>query len=95
MFATAPLRHYPDFSKTGGRFILETDWSKEAKAAILLQEHPDGINRFLGAVAHKCSAAERNYSANKGELAAAVMGMRTWEHILGYKPFVLRSNPPP
>ena len=31
-FATKPVRLFPDFSEDAGRFVLETDWSKEAKA---------------------------------------------------------------
>ena len=92
LFASAPVRSFPDFSKTAGRFILETDWSKEAKAAVLLQEHPDGVDRFIGACAHKCNVAERNYSANKGEMSALIMGLRKWEHILSYKPFLSRTD---
>ena len=91
-FSNPPIRTFPDFSPSGGRFILETDWSKIAKAAVLLQEHPDGIERFIGACAHKCSPAEANYSSNKGELAAVIMGCRKWEHILSYKPFLIRTD---
>jgi hypothetical protein len=92
LFTQSPVRHYPDFSPTAGRFILVTDWSKDAKAAVLLQEHKSGEERFVGCVAHKCNTAERGYSSNKGELAAAAMGMRHFEHILSYKPFLLRTD---
>ena len=91
-FSTAPVRAFPDFSPEAGRFILETDWSAEAKAAVLRQEHPDGIARFIGACAHKCSPPERNYSSNKGEMSALIMGLRRWEHILAYKPFLVRTD---
>ena len=91
-FDKPPVRSFPDFSPKAGRFILETDWSKEAKAAVLLQEHEDGIERFLGCVAHKCNSAEANYSSNKGELAAVVMCCRKFEHILAYKPFLIRTD---
>ena len=92
LFTTSPVRHYPDFSPEGGRFILETDWSKDAKAAVLLQEHESGEERFIGCVAHKCNTAERNYSSNKGEMAAAAMGMQHFEHILSYKKFLLQTD---
>ena len=51
-----------------------------------------GKERFLGAGARKCNKAEQNYPSHKGELAAAVMGMRKFEHILRYKPFILRTD---
>ena len=92
MFAAPPIRHYPDFSPEAGRFILVTDWSRDAKSAVLLQEHHSGEEKFIGCVAHKCNQAERNYSANKGEMAAAIMGLKTFEHILTYRPFLLRTD---
>ena len=91
-FSTAPVRAFPDFSPEAGRFILETDWSAEAKAAVLRQEHPDGVARFIGACAHKCSTPEQNYSSNKGEMSALIMGLRRWEHILAYRPFLVRTD---
>ena len=46
----------------------------------------------MGCVAHKCNYAEANYSSNKGELAAVVMGCRKFEHLLAYKPFLIRTD---
>jgi len=46
----------------------------------------------LGAAAQKCNKAEQNYPSYKGELATAVMEMWKFEHILRFKPFVLRTD---
>jgi len=89
-FRAAPLQGYPDYSSPGP-FILDTDFSKTNLAAILSQEQ-EGVEPFLGAGARKCNAAEQNYPYHKGELAAAVLGMRKFEHILRFKPFILRTD---
>jgi hypothetical protein len=89
-FETAPLRRYPDYT-TDKPFVLDTDFSSTAMAAILSQEQ-DGQERFIGAGARKCNKAEQNYPSHKGELAAAVMGLRKFEHILRFKPFILRTD---
>jgi hypothetical protein len=57
-FAAAPLRRYPDYT-TQKPFILDTDFSSTAMAAILSQEQ-DGEERFIGAGARKCNKAEQN-----------------------------------
>ena len=36
--------------------------------------------------------SKQNYPSHKGELAAAIMGMRKFEHILRFKPFILRTD---
>jgi Reverse transcriptase (RNA-dependent DNA polymerase)/RNase H-like domain found in reverse transcriptase/Integrase core domain/Integrase zinc binding domain len=89
-FETAPLRVYPDYN-SDQPFILDTDFSSTNLAAVLSQVQ-NGKERFIGAGARKCNNAERNYPSHKGELAAAVMGMRKFEHILRFKPFILRTD---
>ena len=89
-FTEAPLWSYPDYTSTDP-FILDTDWSKTNMAAILSQVQ-GGEEKFIGAGARKCCGAEQNYPSHKGELAAAVMGMRKFEHILRFKPFILRTD---
>jgi Reverse transcriptase (RNA-dependent DNA polymerase)/RNase H-like domain found in reverse transcriptase len=89
-FAEAPLRSYPQYDSEEP-FILDTDFSKTNLAAILSQKQ-DGEEKFIGAGARKCNRAEQNYPSHKGELAAVVMGLRKFEHILRFKPFVLRTD---
>ncbi len=89
-FQEAPLRAYPDYTSPEP-FILDTDFSKTNVAAILSQKQ-NGEEKFIGAAARKCNQAEQNYPSHKGELAAAIMGMRKFEHILRFKPFVLRTD---
>ena len=90
LFLTSPIRAYPDFSENAGRMILETDFSEDARSAVLLQEDPGGgPHKFLGCAASKNSPCERNYSSNKGELAAVIMGLRKFESLLLWRPFVI------
>ncbi|MBM3938571.1 MAG: hypothetical protein FJ333_07960 [Sphingomonadales bacterium] len=89
-FRAAPIRGYPDYSSPAP-FILDTDFSKTNQATILSQEQ-EGVERFLGAGARKCIAAEQNYPSHEGELAAAVWVMRKFEHNLRFKPFILHTH---
>ena len=89
-FAAEPTRGYPDFTSQSP-FILDTDWSQKAMAAVLSQEQ-GGQEVFLGCAAKKCNPAERNYPSHKGELAAVILGLKKFEHILRAKPFVIRSD---
>ena len=89
-FARAPVHEFPMYYSSEP-FLLNTDWSAVNMAAILSQKQ-DGKERFLGCVAKKCNVAESNYSSTKGELAAVVLGLRKFEHILRAKPFVLQTD---
>ena len=89
-FESAPLRCYPDYTSEEP-FILDTDFSSTALAAVLSQIQ-EGKESFIGAGARKCNKAEQNYPSHKGELAAAVMGLRKFEHILRFKTFILRTD---
>ena len=93
LFIKEPIRAYPDFSPNSGKFILETDFSATARSAVLLQEDPKGgPNKFLGCCAAKNDAAAANYSSNKGELAAVILGLKKYEHILSWKPFTIVTD---
>ena len=93
LFVTEPIRAYPDFSPNSGKFILETDFSATARSAVLLQEDPKGgPNKFLGCCAAKNDAAAANYSSNKGELAAVILGLKKFEHLLSWKPFTIVTD---
>ena len=93
IFLTSPVRAYPDFKPGAGRMVLETDFSEDARSAVLLQEARDGgPNKFLGCTASKNSPCERNYSSNKGELAALMLGLRKFENLLLWKRFLVRTD---
>ena len=51
-----PLLAHPRLEEP---FILQTDASKIAIGAVLLQVQPDGSERPLGYYSHKCSSSER------------------------------------
>ena len=75
----APTRPHPDHDK---EFILETDASDFALAAVLLQKNKDG--KLLPVLFHsrKFNQAERNYSVYDRELLAIVEAFTTWRHYL-------------
>ena len=89
-FADAPVRGYPDY-KNPNPFILDTDFSHVNMAAVLSQIQ-DGQEVFLGCCAKKCSATEANYPSWKGELAAVILGINKFEHILLARRFLLRTD---
>lgn len=89
-FDKQPLRGYPQYDNPQP-FILDTDFSKTNMAAVLSQKQ-NGKEVFLGCVAKKCNKAESNYPANKGEVAAFVLGLKKFEHILRARKFILRTD---
>jgi transposase InsO family protein len=89
-FKSKPVRGFPDYDSEEP-FVLDTDWSATNMAAILSQVQA-GQERFLACVAKKCNAAEQNYASHKGELAACVLGLKKFEHILRAKKFVIRTD---
>ena len=89
-FRDQPVRGFPDYDSKEP-FILDTDWSSLNMAAVLSQKQ-NNQERFLGCVAKKCSASERNYPSHKGELASCILGLKKFEHILRAKPFIIRTD---
>ena len=89
-FAKSPLRAYPDFSGEEP-FQVTRDWSGLNRAAILSQVQ-DGEENFIEAVGKKNNIHEQNYSSTKGELHALLLGLRKWEHILKYRPFIVNTD---
>ena len=84
------LRAYPDF-ETDSPFILETDWSAQGIGAILKQSQ-GGVEKFIGCASRTNNKHESNYPAHKGELSALVFGCKKFEHLLSYRPFVVRTD---
>jgi len=89
-FKQEPLRGYPQYD-TDQAFILDTDFSSTNLAAVLNQRQ-QGKEVFLGCVAKKCNKAEANYPSHKGEMAAVILGLKRFEHILRAKPFIIRTD---
>ena len=71
------FKAYPWFQEGGPPFRLTTDFSGTALSAVLSQEQ-DGVERFIRATGRKTTSGERNYPSHKGELAAAIAGIRRY-----------------
>jgi hypothetical protein len=79
---------YPDFSQ---QFILTTDTSKVAVAAILSQEQ-DGIERPIAYASRQMNKAEQNYSASEAEMLALTWATRHFRCYLYGKKFIVRTD---
>lgn len=89
-FMKRPIRSYPRYD-IKEPFEVTTDFSAKAVGAILSQVQ-NGRERFLGSAARKTTKFEANYGSVKGELAAVMMALRKWEHLLRYRPFILNTD---
>ena len=89
LFSQALQKSYPEWD--GGKFILDTDFSQHAMGAVLSQVQ-SGEEKMLNCASRVCSKHERNYVAFKGEIGALVYGLRKFEHMLRYKPFLVRTD---
>ena len=69
---TRPVLSYPNFEL---RFILTTDASKIAVAAILSQEQ-NGVERPIPNSSRQMNKAEHAYTASEAELLALVWGTK-------------------
>ena len=93
-FRKSPIRAYPRYD-TNEPFRLTLDFSKDNLAAILSQvQEIDGVSaeRLIAANGRNCTPYERNYGSTKGELAALIYGLRTYEHILRFKEFLVFTD---
>jgi len=79
---------YPNFDSP---FILTTDASKIAVAAILSQVH-DGLERRISYASRQMNSTEQNYSASEAEMLAVSWGTRHFRCYLYGKQFVLRTD---
>ena len=89
-FKKSPVRSYPRYDGKEP-FELTLDFSCQNVAAILSQRQ-DGEERFIAAMGRKTTKYERNYASVKGELAALVWGLRKFEHILRFRPFIVNTD---
>ena len=89
-FEKSPVRAYPRYDDKEP-FELTVDFSCENIAAILSQRQ-EGEDKFIAAMGRKTTSYERNYASVKGELAALVWGLRKFEHILRFRPFIVNTD---
>ncbi len=81
---TAPVLAHPDPSR---QFILNSDASGFAVAAVLSQQQEDGSIRPVAYYSKKMNAAEKNYGVTDKELLAIVEAVRHWRCYLEGNPF--------
>jgi hypothetical protein len=80
---SAPVLAHPDPLR---QYILNTDASGFAIAAVLSQEQADGTVRPVAYYSHKMSPAERNYMVGQQELLAIVEAVQHWRCYLEGNP---------
>ncbi|MGB0246440.1 MAG: reverse transcriptase domain-containing protein [Paracoccaceae bacterium] len=92
-FAKEPVRGYPQYQNPEP-FILDTDFSSKAMAAVLSQKQ-NGREKLIGCATKGCNKAEASYPSWKGELRALMLGLKKFEHILRARKFVIRTDSKP
>ena len=63
-------------------YFLHTDWSKDGLSAILGQQSDAGQEYLVACLSRSNNKHERNYGSYKGEMLAAVWGIRSFRHYL-------------
>ena len=89
-FEQSTARTYPDY-KSQKPFILTIDFSAEA-IGVLLEQEQEGQMKLIAAAGRKTTPGEAHYASWKGEYAALVYGIRKFEHILSFRPFVVKTD---
>jgi hypothetical protein len=73
-------------------FRLYTDWSCNGIAAVLHQQDDTGQEHLVACVSRSLNDAEKQYPAWKGELLAAVFGIKAFRAYLISRPFQLLTD---
>ena len=88
MLCTSPVLAYPNFNLP---FILTTDASKHAVAAVLSQVQ-DGAERPIAYASRQMNTAVRIYSATEAEMLALIWAAKYFRCYLYGKRFVVRTD---
>ena len=67
-------------------FVLTTDFSCEAIAAIVSQKQ-NGEEKFIAAAGRKTTKYEANYASVKEEVADIIFAVKKFEHLLRFRKF--------
>jgi hypothetical protein len=78
-FLSKPILTAPDKTKP---FYLETDASKHATGAVLMQHDSNGDLKPCGFISKAFAPPERNYQIYDREMLAVFRGFKTWRHYL-------------
>jgi hypothetical protein len=78
----------PDFSR---HFILQTDASSSAVAAVLLQDF-DGFRQPIGYASHTLTSPEKNFSAYELECLAVLFGLKKFRAYVEHVEFDLKTD---
>ena len=88
VFCSERVLAYPDFNS---QFILTTDASKVAVAAILSQVQ-NGVERPIAFSSRQMNKAESNYSASEAEILSVIWATRQFRCYLYGKRFLIRTD---
>ena len=85
-----PILVYPDVNK---QFILQTDASKKAIGAVLLQEH-DGVEKPIIYISHRLNHSMRKLPTIELEMFAIIYTLGKLDFYLSdrYQPFIIRTD---
>ena len=86
---TAPILAYPDWDAT---FLLQTDASNDAIAAVLSQVGNDGLERVISYASRVLQDREHRYDTREKELLAVVYGCETFRHYLVVSSFIIITD---
>ena len=78
-FSTTPILQMPDISKP---FILETNTSKWAVGACLMQTNENGQLHPCGYLSHALTTTERNWQIYDRELYTIIYTLEEWKYLL-------------
>ena len=84
-FLEGRIRAYPRWD-IEEPFVLTTDFSCEAIAAIVSQKQ-NSEEKFITMAGWKKTQYEANYLSVKGELAAIIFAVKKFEHLLHFRKF--------